>query len=116
LMNLLKSDADTRWETIPGLAKLKDRRAVERMIPFLKDTNPEIRLTAARALGELGDESSVDALIEALRKKDNDRVRWSMGEALRKITHKKFLNEATEWEKWLEYSQRKADEMKGGGR
>ena len=46
-------------------------RAVEPLIPFLDDAEPDIRCAAAVALGDLRDERSVDALIAAL--KDPDR-------------------------------------------
>ena len=50
-------------------------------IDALKDEYPGVRLAAAKALGEIGDESAVDPLIQAL-KDDNKGVRTAALEAL----------------------------------
>jgi HEAT repeat protein len=52
--------------------KLKDPRAVDLLIPALKDSNRSVRVEAAKALGAIGDARALEPLISALRHRDAD--------------------------------------------
>lgn len=76
----------------PNVVRLKAARNVRALIKALKYMNSsEVRKGAAAGLGELKDETAVEALIEAL--KDEDKfVRKNAAEALGKIGDKKALD------------------------
>jgi len=48
-----------------------DNPQVEEQITRLKDANPDVRRSAANALGKIGDASAVPGLVEALEDRDN---------------------------------------------
>ena len=56
-----------RWQynMAETLAKI-DKPAVKSLVAALKDSNADVRMVAARALGKIGDRSAVDPLIAAL--------------------------------------------------
>jgi HEAT repeat protein len=56
-----------RWEIVLALAKAGDRRALPLLVKALKDSNDTVSHYAAEAIGDLGGEGQVDALIESLR-------------------------------------------------
>ena len=59
-----------RWHTCGLLHDIGDKRAVQPLIQIMKtDPDPQVRNTAAYALGGVGDPSAIPALIETL---DND--------------------------------------------
>jgi len=70
---------------IKGLAQLKAREAVDHLVEVLEDLDitPEIRAEAAWALGEIGGESAIPSLIEALT--DEEPIKRNAAEALRKL-------------------------------
>lgn len=57
------------------LSKLRDERAFIPLLATLKHRNPELRIAAARALGELNSEQAVQPLIDVLQKDENIEVR-----------------------------------------
>jgi len=61
---------------------------VEPLIKTLGDKDWDVRMRAARALGEIGDERAVEPLIELLED-DDEGVRESAEEALEKIKEQK---------------------------
>ncbi|NEO48579.1 MAG: AAA family ATPase [Moorea sp. SIO4A3] len=93
LMNNLDSsdDINERERIIHKLGKLQAPKAVRPLVDLLQDTNqePDIRATAAAALGEIGtatanDDPAIQALLNALR--DNDSfVRLQAAQALGKL-------------------------------
>ena len=91
-------DIDERVRIIRKLGNLKAQEAVRPLVQLLSDTNedPDIRATAAAALGEIGtptanDDEAIEALIKALeydeQKKENDSfVRLQAAGSLGKLT------------------------------
>jgi HEAT repeat protein len=69
IIPLLKDDY-CRWVAITSLASINDRQAVEPIIPLLKDENDFIRAYSAKALGKLGDPRAVEYLIYTLKDKE----------------------------------------------
>ena len=80
---LADPELEVRGESALSLGKLKAMEAVPRLIKLLRDA-PSVRENAAQALGEIGDPSSAEALIETLED-FSDTVRIKAAEALGKI-------------------------------
>lgn len=74
-----------RKAIIYALARQRSAQITSSLIPLLKDKNSEIRASAAFALAEIGDPSSVDALIELLRKRGKDEDAFARSQAVRAI-------------------------------
>jgi HEAT repeat protein len=69
----------------PDIKKLKERRDIAGLARLLEHKDPLIQYEAAEALGNLGDEKAVGALITALKRDEFSGVRWKAAEALSKI-------------------------------
>jgi HEAT repeat protein len=69
----------------PDIKKLKERRDIAGLARLLEHKDPHIQYEAAEALGNLGDEKAVGALITALKRDEFSGVRWKAAEALSKI-------------------------------
>ena len=64
---LSHENPDARVRAADGLARIKDSRAVDRLIATLKGDQDEwVRYRCAGALGAIGDSRALDALIEAI--------------------------------------------------
>jgi hypothetical protein len=108
IKELLSTDSDTRERARKELSKdaivlnrtdssltigLPDRKAIINflkehisiVIEALTDSDVNIRFSAARTLGEIGDKSAVAPLIKALREDEDNDVRKFAAEALGKI-------------------------------
>jgi HEAT repeat protein len=84
LYPLLKDkDEDVRKFSLDLLAEIKDEVSHERILPFFRDPNPNVRASAANAAGALGYKEALPSLIEALR--DEEWVCFSAIEALGKL-------------------------------
>jgi len=79
-----RKDARIRRDAARILGEVGDPRAVESLVPALKDSNWDVRRTAAWALGKIGDARAVEPLVAALQDEDKN-VRQSAAEALGKI-------------------------------
>lgn len=70
--------------TPPRREKQSDPRVVQALIAATRDSEPDVRLQAVHALGEMGDPQAVAALGAALRGDANAEVRrmaaWALGE------------------------------------
>lgn len=87
-----QNDWVNRRHAIEALAKLKSKQAIPSLIAALKDENTNIKVSAAEALGNIGDANALPALKEAL----NDRsvppvntsksVSQAAAEAIKKIS------------------------------
>lgn len=77
-----------RIHGIWGLAQMgrSDIDAVEPLITYLDDSDPEIRAQAAKMLGDVRYEASAESLVPLLND-ENDRVRFFAAEALGRIGH-----------------------------
>lgn len=71
------------------LGRIRDRRAIEQIVPLVNDPDETVRLEAARTLVTMGDLSHVPLLIEGL---DSNKlqVRYLCHEALRQSTGRNF--------------------------
>ncbi|HAK87952.1 MAG TPA: hypothetical protein DHV16_01030 [Nitrospiraceae bacterium] len=84
LYALLKDkDDDIRKFAIDLFIEIKKIVDPSRIVPYLKDPNPNVRASAAKALGILGHKEEIPALIEAL--KDEEWVCFSALEALAEL-------------------------------
>jgi len=63
-----------RRHAIRALGELRDKQAVPHLIVALKDDHPNIRVSAARALGAIGDASALLALEQALKDKTETKA------------------------------------------
>jgi hypothetical protein len=78
LQQAASPDEHTRAEALVQLGRLKAHRAVPVLTRTLKDDpSPEAREAAARALGLIGDATTLDALQHAAQADDNHDVRRS---------------------------------------
>lgn len=81
IYQLLKDkDPDVRKFGLDLIADIKYGFDGERIIPLLKDSNANVRAAAARAIGELGYEGAIAALIESLN--DEEWVTFYVLQAL----------------------------------
>lgn len=66
-----------------ALAHFKDETAIDALVEVLKqDVRPVIRGTAAWALGKIGTDRAYEAIKEAMKKEDDERVRVEMEKGL----------------------------------
>ena len=79
IANLQNSNPDIQELALDKIGTLKPDNALEIILPFLSDPNPELRGAAACNLGEISDSRAVSHLIEVSRKDPEEKVR---GEAL----------------------------------
>src|SRR4028118_803769 len=79
IANLQNSNPDIQELAIDKIGTLKPDNALEIILPFLSDPNPELRVAAACNLGAISDSRAVLHLIEISRKDPEEKVR---GEAL----------------------------------
>ena len=79
--------------TITAMGKLKERRAVPLLLRSLQDVNIMVAVASAKALGEIDDPQSVDALVVALargtlgRGYPDGELRQAAAEALGRMKH-----------------------------
>lgn len=52
------------------LEKLAEKGKADKIVPFIKDKDPEIRAAAAKALGKIDTDESMNALIGALHDRE----------------------------------------------
>src|SRR5208283_6076942 len=70
------------------LGELKSRKAAGRLSVYLKDVSRDLRMVSAEALGEIGEQASVEELVEASQSDADAHVRRSAIEALGTIGSK----------------------------
>lgn len=75
----------------PNIEKMKNKKDIKGLEKALKNKDVSIRVKAARALGEIGDDSVVDVLIRSLED-DSIDVKRSVVWALGKIGSTKAIN------------------------
>jgi len=109
LLQALKAD-DEEVRTSPCLAlgQIGDPRAVPVLLAGLGedqpgDSEPDLRETAARALGGCHDARAVAPLLLCLRE---PALRKTAAEALTAITGQDFGSDAGAWEKWWKEQKR----------
>ncbi len=75
LQNLQDPNAAIREAALDRIGELKPSNAVELIIPFLSDTDPEVRGTAACNLGLIHDNRAIPHLIMAIESDQSEDVR-----------------------------------------
>lgn len=75
ISDLENSNPDIRELALDKIGTIKPDNAFEIIVPFLSDSEPEVRGTAACNLGDIGDSRSVPYLIELARKDPVEKVR-----------------------------------------
>ncbi|MBR8836398.1 MAG: HEAT repeat domain-containing protein [Stigonema ocellatum SAG 48.90 = DSM 106950] len=75
LAQLRNSSPDIRESALDKIGNLKPDNAFEIILPFLSDSNPEIRGAAACNLGEIDDSRSVAHLIDLAKNDPEEKVR-----------------------------------------
>jgi HEAT repeat protein len=70
-----------RRSDAPDIKKLQHRRDVARLIALLTDTTDEVRMSAARALGEIGDARAVEPLLAVQRNQAHQNIVRKMAAA-----------------------------------
>jgi HEAT repeat protein len=81
------------------LENIKDPRAADILIGYLKSEHIEIRAIVRRILGKLKNERAVEPLIELLKSPDK-RERERTAAALKSITGKDYGVKYKKWKKW----------------
>jgi twitching motility protein PilT len=81
-------EEDVRTAALVLVQYFHDPRVVEPVCRLLKDPDWWLRITACDALGELGDERAVPALVEALK---DEEARWAAIDALARVGSTKAL-------------------------
>ena len=84
-------DSDDKWlrtGSAWGLGKLRDPRAVDPLLPLLRDKKKIVRKTAAWALGTIADERAIVSLTQTLTDEDAD-VRDAAQKSIDSIKMKK---------------------------
>ena len=83
-----------RGDAAYALGKIGSEKAIEGLIPLLKDSDEFVRFTAAYALGKIGSEKAIEQLIPLLKDSDSP-VRLDAAEALGKIGSENTIIELT---------------------
>lgn len=82
-----KKEYGKKWqEDYKPLCYTKDKSATSILIDLLKDNDPYIRAFTARALGFLGDQTSLDSIREVANQDPNKKVRLRARESYKRIT------------------------------
>ena len=85
-----------------ALGRIGDGRAAVDLMEVLRSAfDPELRASAAEALGRIGGETAVPLLIEVLSR-DAPPVRQKAADALRSLTGKSWGTDADAWRRWWE--------------
>ncbi|MFS0519669.1 HEAT repeat domain-containing protein [Nostoc sp. UIC 10607] len=97
LKSLKHSDSDVRSSAAIALGQIRcdNETVILALIEALKDSEYYVRVSAVKAIGELGDEKAIPQLINILQ--DNDSyVRDSAAKSLEKISSKTVFNALSE--------------------
>lgn len=95
LYPLLKDkDDNVRKFSLDLLGEIKDGISPEKIVPLLHDPNPNVRASAAKAIGALMYKEAVPHLIDALR--DEEWVCFSVLEALGELKDERSVGPITE--------------------
>jgi HEAT repeat protein len=83
LEDLKDESKGVRWRASDALVKIGDP-SINPLISMLSDTDPDIKIRAAKSLGEIGHKSSIEPLERLLSDKDPE-VRYAAYNAAEKI-------------------------------
>jgi hypothetical protein len=77
------ADPTVRAAAIRAMNHARDKRYTQTFVDALNDTDPAVRLEAAKALTNLPNDAAVPKLIDHLQQDDNEDVRIACADALR---------------------------------
>lgn len=91
---LSRDNSLSRCCAVRALEKMKaiDKESINKLIDALHDSDPDVSMDAAQALGNLNMEDAVDPLIDTLKNDPDGEVRIQAVIALGKMRSKKALN------------------------
>ncbi|MDD4873918.1 MAG: HEAT repeat domain-containing protein [Dehalococcoidales bacterium] len=81
-------DSSIRRSAVEVLGLMRDERAVDSLIPVLKDRNRFVRQEVILALGKIGGSRSIEYLTEALNTENDEFVKDFIVKALEKLQDK----------------------------
>lgn len=79
------TDISVRTAAIAGIAKVGGKEAFQPLVAQMSCAEPGVRIAAAKALGELGDQRGRTHLLHFMEYDKDSRVRSAMREALRQL-------------------------------
>ena len=91
VVRLQSTEIGHRAAAVYFIAKMKGTRALTELYGLLRDGSPLIRISAARAIGELRQAESVPNLADALRHDKNAEVKKALVEALGQIADRSII-------------------------
>lgn len=97
-----------RVNALRTLGALKDSAVVEDVLPRLGDSDPNVRVQAAMALGELGAKQAVPALEQALAPRERWALRREALIALAKVDREAFTRAVASWATSTDWRDRRA--------
>lgn len=106
LENIASEDRLLRWETVRALQRLHNPVAVKPLIERLapdNESDPDVRASAANALGQYAEPQVVDALIAALEDR-NLAVCRAAEQSLHTLTGQQFGQDIGAWVEWRKAS------------
>jgi HEAT repeat protein len=95
-----KLPRETLQAAFLAVGALRSASAATALKPILADPDPEIATWAADALGRIADESSSEALVEALKREEKE-VKEMAAWALQEISGKNLGLDVERWEAWV---------------
>jgi FOG: HEAT repeat len=78
LQQLYSSDPSERIQAARAFCEIEDQRAIDRLLEFLVDDCPLLRVSAAYALGRNQSNKAIPVLIQQLERDWNDYVRKAL--------------------------------------
>lgn len=72
----LTSSGWRQWEAVHALGRVFDEETTTRLAPLLRGGTEAVRKEAVLSLGRIGGETTLDLLLEALRRDPSSEVRW----------------------------------------
>ncbi|MBV6622392.1 MAG: HEAT repeat domain-containing protein [Rivularia sp. (in: Bacteria)] len=92
ISDLQSSNSEVKELALDKIGTLKPDNALEIIVPFLSDNNPQIRETAACNLGDIHDNRSIPYLIKLAKKDPEESVRSEALSALEAYEEPEILN------------------------
>lgn len=74
-----------------SLGKINAKEAAKILIDALKDSQTDVRSRAAKSLGNVGNETAIEPLINVILQDKNNEVQWCAAESLGKIGNSSAL-------------------------
>ena len=88
IKDLTHKDSSKRRFAVETLSTMMDEKAVDSLIPILKDKDRFVRQEVALALGKIGNAKVVEHLTQALENEKHESVKDFLKKAIEKIQSK----------------------------